>query len=64
MMEDWAGKVLGFYGPAFLGWVGLVFCAWRLVVLTVAFTHLIDRNTEALTRFATLLDERIPKDPH
>lgn len=60
-MNDLVAQVLSSVGPEYAGWVIAAWLFYRLVKINENGHSVIDRNTEALTAFRTVLDERLPR---
>lgn len=59
---EWLTKELfAQFGPLALGWVLAAYLLWRLMEINKAFTRLVERNTEAITKLTTIFDERLPR---
>jgi hypothetical protein len=61
-MNDILALALGELHPGTAAWAAAAcWLAWRLFRLNDQVRKVIDRNTEALVGFRTVLDERLPR---
>lgn len=60
-MTDVVAQALSGLGPEYAGWVIAAWLFYRLVKINENGHSVIDRNTEALVAFRTILDERLPR---
>lgn len=59
---EWLTKELfSIYGPLSLGWVAAGGLLVHVISINKAFTRLVERNTEAITRLTTMFEERLPR---
>lgn len=60
-MTDALIKVFAEAGIQWMGWAGLIGMIWLNARREKAFTSLVDRNTAALIKLTTLIEERLPR---
>jgi hypothetical protein len=60
-MTDALIKVFAEAGIQWTGWGLVVVMVWMNAKREKAFTFLVERNTAALTKLTTLIEERLPR---